>query len=405
MTFNNSRQQTDSAFSTLNPQYPTSVALNLTQPLWRGLRFDDNRHRLQVARKNQTLSAAQMRQRAIEVVTQAVQAYWELDYAWHNLEVQTEAVSLAGRQYESNRRQAEQGILAPVDAVAAQTQVATFQQNLFAAQQALTQAENNLKALMLPNRSDLMWSAALIPETQLNTDVAAPTLEAAVKQALQSRPELEENSLAMDVNGLDTRLAREAARPRIDAFANLTAAGLTGRPVSIGPNPFAALFPAGFGQVPALLIGGYRHSVSDLVSGNFPSVQVGVQVSLPIRNRTAESRIAVSAADGRRLRALQNQIGMAIEADVRNGLQAVNSTQSRLEAAALARGSAEEQYSSEQRQFQAGTSSVFLVLQRQTDLIAARGRELRAHSDFAEALANLDRATAQTLEARGISLK
>lgn len=405
MTFNNSRQQTDSAFSTLNPQFPTSVTLNLTQPLWRGLRFDDNRHRLQVARKNQSLSAAQMRQRAIEVVTQAVQAYWELDYAWHNLEVQTEAVGLAERQYESNRRQAEQGILAPVDVVAAQTQVATFQQNLFAAQQALTQAENNLKALMLPNRSDLMWSAALIPETQLNTNVAAPTLEAAVKQALQSRPELEENALAMDVNGLDTRLAREAARPRIDAYANLTAAGLTGNPVSSGPNPFAALFPAGFGQVPALLIGGYGHSVSDLVSGNFPSAQVGVQVSLPIRNRTAESQIAVSAADGRRLRAVQNQIGMAIEVDVRNGLQAVNSTQSRLEAAALARGSAEEQYASEQRQFQAGTSSVFLVLQRQTDLIAARGRELRAHSDFAEALANLDRATAQTLEARGISLK
>jgi outer membrane protein TolC len=339
------------------------------------------------------------------VVTQAVQAYWELDYAWHNLEVQTEAVSLAERQYESNRRQSEQGILAPVDVVAAQTQVATFQQNLFAAQQALTQAENNLKALMLPNRSDLMWGAALIPETQLDTNVAAPALEAAVKQALQSRPELEENALALDVNGLDTRLAREAARPRIDAFANLTAAGLTGNPVLSGPNPFAALFPAGFGQVPALLIGGYGHSVSDLVSGNFPSVQVGVQVSLPIRNRTAESQIAVSAADGRRLRAVQNQIGMAIEADVRNGLQAVNSTQSRLEAAALARGSAEEQYSSEQRQFQAGTSSVFLVLQRQTDLIAARGRELRAHSDFAEALANLDRATAQTLEARGISLK
>jgi HAE1 family hydrophobic/amphiphilic exporter-1 len=405
MTFNNSRQQTDSAFSTLNPQFPTSVTLNLTQPLWRGLRFDDNRHRLQVARKNQALSAAQMRQRAIEVVTQAVQAYWELDYAWHNLEVQTEAVGLAERQYESNRRQADQGILAPVDVVAAQTQVATFQQNLFAAQQALTQAENNLKALMLPNRSDLMWGAALIPETQLDTNVAAPTLEAAVKQALQSRPELEENALAMDVNGLDTRLAREAARPRVDAFANLTAAGLTGNPVSNGPNPFAALFPAGFGQVPALLIGGYGHSVSDLAAGNFPSVQVGVQVSLPLRNRTAESQIAVSAADGRRLRTVQNQIGMAIEVDVRNGLQAVNSTQSRLEAAALARGSAEEQYASEQRQFQAGTSSVFLVLQRQTDLIAARGRELRAHSDFAEALANLDRATAQTLEARGISLK
>jgi len=405
MTFTNSRQQTDSTFVTLNPQYPSSVSLNLTQPLWRGLRFDDNRHRLQVARKNQALSGEQVRQRVIEVVTQAVQAYWELDYAAHNLEVQTEAVKLAERQYESNRRQAEQGILAPVDVVAAQTQVATFQQNLFAAQQALTQAENNLKALMLPNRADLMWSTALIPETTLDTKVTPPTLEEAVKGAMASRPELAENALAIDVNSLDTLLAREAAKPRVDAFANLTAAGLAGHPAASGPNPFSSFLPSGFGAVPLLLLGSYGQSISNVAAGNFPSAQVGLQVSLPIRNRTAESMAAVSAADGRRLRIAQNQIARAIEADVRNTLQTVNSTQARLEASALARRSAEEQYASEQRQFQAGTSSVFLVLQRQTDLIAARGREVRAHADFAEALANLDRATARTIEARGINFR
>ena len=96
---------------------------------------------------------------------------------------------------------------------------------------------------------------------------------------------------------------------------------------------------------------------------------------------------------------------MAVEADVRNALEGVNSSRARLEAAGLARQSADEQYSSEQRQFQAGTSSVFLVLQRQTDLISARNREVRAHADFAEALANLDRATAHTLEARGLELQ
>ena len=160
------------------------MTLNLTQPLWRGLRFDENRYRLQVARTNQRLSTQQLRQRIIEVVTQAVQAYWELDYACNNLNVQMEAVKLAERQYESNRRQAEQGMLAPVDVVAAQTQFATFQQNLFAAQTALTAAENNLKSLMLPNRGDLMWGMALIPETQLDTLRCCPALDEAVRQAL-----------------------------------------------------------------------------------------------------------------------------------------------------------------------------------------------------------------------------
>jgi HAE1 family hydrophobic/amphiphilic exporter-1 len=312
---------------------------------------------------------------------------------------------LAEGQYDSNRRQAEQGILAPIDVVAAQTQVATFQQSVFTAQQALTLAENNLKTLMLPTRADLMWSTALVPETQFEPTVTVPTLAAAIKDALAGRPELAENAIAVDVNGLDYRLAREAVKPRIDAFANLTTAGLAGQTVpGIANNPLSAFFPQGFGAVPPQLIGSYGQSLSNLGSGNFTTAQVGLQMSLPLRNRTATSQAAIVAADGRRLKLQQAQIGMAIEADVRDALEAVNSANARLEAAGVARRSAEEQYASEQRQFQAGTSSVFLVLQRQTDMISARAREVRARADAAEAIANLDRATASTLEKRGVKV-
>jgi len=404
LSFASSRQQNDSLFNTFNPQYPTAVTLNLTQPLWRGLRFDENRYRLQVARRNQQLSVQQLRQQAIQVVTQAVQAYWELNYAWHSLEVQTEAVRLAERQYASNRRLAEQGVLAPVDVVAAQTQVATFQQLVFVAQQALTQAENNLKSLMLPNRDDLLWSAALIPSTEVKTDVAPATFADAIKQALQSRPELAEAALSLEVNKLDARLSSEQARPRVDAFANLSAVGLAGQPLPTASNPLAPFFPPGTVFITPLLVGGYGTSLSNLASGYFPTAQVGLQVSLPLRNRTAEAQEAISAAEGRRLRTVQDQVGMAVEADVRNAVQGVQSARSRLDAAMLASRSAEEQYASEQRQFQAGTSTVFLVLQRQTDFISARSREVRARADLGEAVANLERATAATLEAHGIQL-
>ena len=207
------------------------------------------------------------------------------------------------------------------------------------------------------------------------------------------------------MNALDARLASEGVKPRIDAFANLTTAGLAGQLVpGIASSPLAIFLPPGFGAVPQQLVGGYGQSLINLVSGNFATAQVGVQVSLPLRNRTATAQ----AADRRGRRAAvahtAGQIGMAIEADVRNALQVVISAQARLEAAGLARRSAEEQYASEQRQFQAGTSSVFLVLQRQTDMIAARAREVRAHADVAEAMANLDRATARTLEVRGVKV-
>ena len=191
--------------------------------------------------------------------------------------------------------------------------------------------------------------------------------------------EVAETALAIDINGLNSRLARDAARPRIDAFANLTSAGLAGTVVPFNGGPLAAFFPGGLGNVPAILNGGWGQSLDNLAHGRFPVAQVGVQMSLPIRNRTAEAQVSIAAAEGRRLHAVENQVGMAVEADVRNALQAVNSSRARYDAANLARQSAEEQYASEQRQFQAGTSTVFLVLQRQTDLIVARTREV-AHA-------------------------
>jgi HAE1 family hydrophobic/amphiphilic exporter-1 len=427
LDFSSARQYTDSTFATLNPQFPTSLNLNLTQPLWRGLRFDANRQRVQVARKNRLLTGEQFRQRVIEIVTQTIQAYWELEYAYRNLSVQIEAVRLAEQQDGSNRRQVAQGLLAPADVIQTQTQIANFQQTVFTAQEALTRAENALKALILSNRQDLMWGAALIPETIVNTHPDVIALDEALKRALASRPELAQSALSIDINKLDTRLTRELTKPQIDAVGTFSLQGLAGRIPPPEPNPFTAgltpfverldelsvlaglpplgAFNFGTAAVPPIFVGGYSQSLSALKGGSFPIAQVGVQMSLPIRNRTAEANAAVSVLEGKRLQAQRDQLAMAIEADVRNSLQTLESARARLAAAVLARRSAEDQYASEQRQFQAGTSSVFLVLQRQAELVAARSREARSQADLGIATADFDRATARTIEAQNITLQ
>jgi HAE1 family hydrophobic/amphiphilic exporter-1 len=265
----------------------------------------------------------------------------------------------------------------------------------------------------------------LIPETAAPSSVAIPNLVAATKQAIDMRPELKQNDLSIEINKLDARLSRELAKPRVDAFANASLAGLSGL-ITTTSNPITGAFGAMINQlnelsllagvpplntslfsssVPANLVGGYGQSWSNVGAGTFPTVQVGLQFSFPIRNRTAEANAAVAAAEGKRLRALRDQAEMLIEADVRNSLQGASSAQARYAASIVARQSAEEQYASEERQFQSGTSTVFLVLQRQTDLIAARTREVRAQADLAVAAANLDRATASTLATLKIILR
>jgi HAE1 family hydrophobic/amphiphilic exporter-1 len=132
---------------------------------------------------------------------------------------------------------------------------------------------------------------------------------------------------------------------------------------------------------------------------------VGVRVSLPLGNRVAEAELGRTLAEGTRLQNQRLQQEQLIEAEVRNALQALRSAEARLASAASARGSAEQLYESEQRQFRAGTTTVFLVLQRQNELIAARGRELQAQTDLNKAVAAFQRATGTTLTVNNIDVK
>jgi len=403
LEFSDAKQKSDSFFSTLNPQYPSSVAFNFTQPLWRNLRIDAGRRALAVSRKNKELSLEQTRLDTIERVTQAALCYWELVWAWQNLEVQNEAVRLAKEQFFSNIRLSEQGLLAPVEVVAAVAQLATYQQSPASAQQQLVVAENNLKQMIARDRNDPLWHMALIPETSPETALAAnaepPEFEKALRQALSSRPEIAASDINIEISRINQSFYKDQTKPKIDAIATVAAAGLAG--TMQNSNPLGGLIP---GEVPGYLTGGNGDSLSNIWNGRYPTARVGVSISLPIRNREAAANSAIAQAEGRRLEVVKKQREMYVEADVRNALERWHSARVRYEAAVIARAAAEEQYASEQRQFQAGVSTMFLVFERQNRFIVARSGEVRARADLAEAIADMDRAVARTLETHNIRL-
>ncbi len=428
LDWSSSRTTTNNSFAQLNPQYPTSLNFSFTQPLWRNLRFDDNRHRLEVAKKNVSLTDEQFRQRVMQIVTQTEQAYWDLAFAYGNLEVQLEAVKLGRDQDESNRRQQEQGLLAPIDVVAAQRQLATFETNAYSAQEALTAAENALKTLILADRTDPIWSMALIPITPVNVSPPITPLQDAVSQGLANRPELAQVQISGEINKSDNRFYKDQTKPQVDLVATHTNAGLAGFELPAGPNPFTAglgsitdqinqlslleglppLSTASTGTtvgLPPLLVGGYQQSLGNIFNNSFPTSQVQLRVSLPIRNRTAEANLNNSLAETRRIRNQKQQTEAAIEASVRNAMQSVESAKSRLASSRVARESAEEQYQSEQRQFRAGTSTLFLVQQRQTDMITARSQERLAESDLGKAIATFELSTGTILQTNNIQLR
>jgi len=181
----------------------------------------------------------------------------------------------------------------------------------------------------------------------------------------------------------------------VDRLNQLSAsAGLS--PITLGGGSTGA---------PALLVGEYGQSLNNLWVGNFPTTQIQLRVSLPIRNRAAEANLSRALADGRRIKNQKEQLEQTIEADVRNAVQLMQSAELRLEAARVQRQSAEEQYNSEQRQFRAGTSTLFLVQQRQTTMITARSQERRAESDLGQAISAYELATGSILRQHNINLQ
>ncbi len=109
--------------------------------------------------------------------------------------------------------------------------------------------------------------------------------------------------------------------------------------------------------------------------------------------------------EGERLTTQREQLEQLIQVDVRNALQVVRSGQARLRAAGIARNASEQQYQSERRKLDAGQSTVFLVLERQTALTAARGNELRAQTELNKAIAELQRATGNALTSHNIVVR
>lgn len=423
--FSSTRLSTNNFFDAINPSFSTGFNISYTQPLMRGRKTDDNRRQIEIAKKTLSLTDVQFRQRATEIITRVEQAYWELVYALRNLQVQTDAVKQARAQVLTNERQVKQGVLAPIDVIEADAQVRVFEQNVYAAQEEVTRAENSLKTLLLPDRNAETWSRALVPVTPVDLDAPRIPLSEAVNAALVNRLELAELQTNADVNQINTRYYRDQTKPQVDLIAGYSSNGLAGSLADNDDNPLFAglasierrlnelsalanlpnLPPTTIGAVPGDLTGGYGQSLGNLLSQNNPTVRVGVRVSLPFKNRTAEARLGRSLAEGRHIETLRVKAGQVIEAEVRNTMQAVRSVEARLAAAAAARAATEQQYTSEQRRFQAGTSTVFLVLQRQIDLVTARGRELQAQIDLNKAVANFQHAMGNTFQYRSVAVR
>ncbi len=422
--FENARTSSTNLFVNLNPFVQSQFVAAFEQPLIRNRSTDTARNRVRVSQKTVELSESVFEERVVEVVSEVQRAYWSLVFARRDLEVREEAVVLAQRQLEMNRRMVSAGALAQVEISAAVAELERRRGDSFAARSLVTQAENRIRSLISQDRASSWWSVQIMP---VGRDLPAPPLTPlsdAVESALQQRPELRSMESRLEINGINLQLRQDQTKPRLDLVASYGQTGLAGS-LRAEENPFSSLNdplfervnqlsqaqglgpiqPQSLGVLPSFLIGGYGSTLSNLFDTSFRTVQVGVKFDLTPRNRTAQAELAKVSLERRQLQSQRKLSEMLIEADVRNVVDALETARQRLEASRAEAGARQEKLASETRLFENGESTNFLVLTRQNEYSEARVSQVRARADLNLAVAEYHRAVGGLLETWGISLQ
>lgn len=423
-TFDHGRTTSDNLFLSLNPQYNTRLEFKITQPLFRNRTIDGERRQIRVANKQLNLSDSQFRQKVIEIISQVQRAYWELVFAQRDHEIKRDSVELARAQLEHNQRLVEKGTLAPLEVISARVEVERRTDEAEAALEAIQRTENVLKSLIVAPNSRQFWDSTLMLTDQPMIDAEQPMqFDEAMSLALSNRPEMEQYRLRGEINAVDVEYFRNQTKPQIDFIASYAALGLAGSE-RVVTNPIfdnntallgrvnqlsalaglSALPPIALAPVPEKLVGGYGQSLSNLFRNDFRVWQFGISINFSIGNRTAKANLGYALAEGKQIDTERQRTKQSIEVEVRNALQSVETARRRFNAARNSRVDAELQFTGEQRKFDGGLSTNFLILDRQNALVSARGREIKALTDYNKAVIELQRALSITLSTNNIAV-
>src|SRR3984893_9763640 len=319
MFLDNTRTSTTSGAVLFNPSVQSVGEISVVQPLLNGFGRLVNERYINVAIITKKVVDYAFKQSLITDITAVENDYWELVYARGNVAVQVNAVDLAQRLYDDNKRQVEVGTLAPIEIVRAEAQLATAQQNLITAQTAQRQQQSLLMSVIARNPiSPLLRDAEIIPT---DTVQAPPTIENiplpdALNEAVGKRPDVLEAKTNIDADDINLRASKNGSLPTLNRSGVVASTGLGGNtktstttttsvvgPQIVGPNKqpvmvlnqngvlVPILAPATRTTVTGTTItpGGLNDTYNSLFTGKFPEFEAQLSLSIPIRNRVAQA--------------------------------------------------------------------------------------------------------------------
>src|SRR5882762_4295103 len=234
--WNNTRSSSTSAANLFNPSVNSTIFVGFQQQLLNGFGRSVNTRNIRIAKNNRKIADWAFTQQAINTVTNTIAAYWELVFARENVKVQQQAVTVAEKLSNDNKKQLEIGTMAPLDVTRSESDLATDRQNLVVAQTVQLQDQQTLKNAISKNPLATNFVNVEIIPTDLPSRpeaIEAPTFEEAVKEAFAKRPELQEEALNLLNGEIDLKATRNALLPTATLTAQYGTVGLAGNQTQV----------------------------------------------------------------------------------------------------------------------------------------------------------------------------
>jgi len=391
------RLATSSNTSLFNPSYTSKVTYTVGQHLLRDRGELVTTRQILSSQNNQKISEINFEIQVVNLVVQAQKAYWDLFYNGQDLAVKQRSLELANQTLNENQMKVEIGTLAPIDVIQTKSDVATRQDAMVTATFSVTTAEDQIKKLVSADKDPTMFLLKFAPKEQPRRPetVTVPSLEEAVRVALENRPELRSAALDLKNKDIDEQYTKNQRLPVLDVTGTYNQNGIGGTAIQRGTV---------IGSQGTVIPGSVFDSFRQLFGYNYTGYSLGFSFNMPISNRAAIADHDRAVTEKQLSQAKMNATAQSIMLEVRNALTQVQQNRARIETAQTALDLEKQKLDAEQTKFNLGTSTLRFVLEEQRNLAQAETTQLQSLVNFSKSLIDLDKAMGMTLRNNNIEI-
>ncbi len=396
LSFNNTSQLYNSLHNLYNPYFTSNLSLTVTQPLLRGFGPEVNRRFIHIAKNEARITSLLFRMQLIETVYGVMRLYTDLVALNEDVKVKQDTLTFANKLLEDTQSEVTEGTLAPVELTRAKAEVSAAEQDLINSRGIFEEQEAILKNVITKrgNEDPAVRSAHIIPTDPLTVPASddAGQIGELLAEAYRQRPDLAQAGLQVTNSELSLKGSNNNLRPEIDLVGIAENNALAGTPYLPAGTPDPAL------------TGGYGTALEQIATRKNPTYGIGLNVTLPLRNRVAEADAARDQIQLRQTQVRERQLRNQVQLEVEDAVIAMRRSRASYAAALQTRKLQEESLEIEQLKFSEGTSTSFFVIQYESYVAQARSAVVVSAAAYLKARAALERATGTILDRHGVDL-